>query len=125
MPSSCLWSAPAAPVQHAAAMAFTEPAQSTERITPSRSLRATLAQAVASVARTAADRRDSPGPPIVGGTVPNGFLRQPGLAWCGTRDAGSRRQHGPGRGYHQEPACAGGSRVAGPGSARSPLIACW
>src|SRR5215472_7412031 len=39
-----IWSAPAAPVQHAAALAFTEPAQITARIAASRSLHATVAR---------------------------------------------------------------------------------
>jgi aspartate aminotransferase len=48
-----IWSAPAAPIQHAAALAFTEPAEITERITASRSLHATVAQAVAGVCTAA------------------------------------------------------------------------
>ena len=48
-----IWSAPAAPIQHAAALAFTEPAEITERITASRSLHATIAQAVAGVCTAA------------------------------------------------------------------------
>ncbi len=42
-----IWSAPSAPIQQAAAYAFSEPAQVTERITRSRSLHATVVRAVA------------------------------------------------------------------------------
>jgi aspartate aminotransferase len=42
-----IWSAPSAPVQQAAAYAFTEPSEITERITRSRRLHATIARAVA------------------------------------------------------------------------------
>jgi aspartate aminotransferase len=48
-----IWSAPAAPIQQAAALAFTEPAEITERIAASRSLHATIAQAVAGVCAAA------------------------------------------------------------------------
>jgi aspartate aminotransferase len=48
-----IWSAPAAPVQHAAALAFSEPAEITERIAASRSLHATIARAVAGVCTAA------------------------------------------------------------------------
>jgi aspartate aminotransferase len=48
-----IWSAPAAPVQHAAALAFTEPAQTTARIAASRSLHAAVARAVAGVCTAA------------------------------------------------------------------------
>ena len=48
-----IWSAPAAPVQHAAALAFTGPAQITERIQQSRSLHATVARAVAGLCAAA------------------------------------------------------------------------
>jgi aspartate/methionine/tyrosine aminotransferase len=48
-----IWSTPVAPVQHAAALAFTEPAQITERIAASRSLHATVARAVAGVCAAA------------------------------------------------------------------------
>ena len=48
-----IWSAPTAPVQHAAALAFSEPAEITERITASRSLHATIARAVAGVCTAA------------------------------------------------------------------------
>jgi aspartate aminotransferase len=48
-----IWSAPAAPIQQAAALAFTEPAQITARIAASRSLHATLARAVAGVCAAA------------------------------------------------------------------------
>jgi len=42
-----IWSAPANPVQHAAAYAFTEPAELTEHVTRSRRLHAAVAKAVA------------------------------------------------------------------------------
>jgi aspartate aminotransferase len=45
--SSEIWSAPAAPVQHAAAVAFSEPPEIVERIARSRYLHATVARAVA------------------------------------------------------------------------------
>jgi aspartate aminotransferase len=48
-----IWSAPAAPVQQAAALAFSEPAEITERIAASRSLHATIARAVAGVCTAA------------------------------------------------------------------------
>jgi aspartate aminotransferase len=44
-----IWSAPAAPVQQAAALAFAEPAEITERISRSRALHAVVCQAVAGV----------------------------------------------------------------------------
>jgi aspartate aminotransferase len=44
-----IWSAPAAPVQHAAALAFTEPPPICQRIADSRALHATVATAVARV----------------------------------------------------------------------------
>ena len=45
--ASEIWSAPAAPVQHAAALAFDEPADVTERVFRSRSLHAAVCQAAA------------------------------------------------------------------------------
>lgn len=48
-----IWSAPAAPVQQAAALAFTEPAKLTARIAASRSLHAAVARAVAGVCAAA------------------------------------------------------------------------
>jgi len=51
--ASEIWSTPAAPVQHAAALAFTEPPEITERIRRSRSLHATICQAVAGVCAAA------------------------------------------------------------------------
>ena len=51
--ASEIWSAPAMPIQHAAALAFAEPAEITERIAASRSLHATVARAVADVCATA------------------------------------------------------------------------
>ncbi len=42
-----IWSSPAAPIQHAAAVAFAEPPDISERITRSRSLHATVVRAVA------------------------------------------------------------------------------
>jgi aspartate aminotransferase len=45
--ASEIWSAPAAPIQHAAAYAFGEPPEITKRISASRSLHATVARAVA------------------------------------------------------------------------------
>jgi aspartate aminotransferase len=42
-----IWSAPSVPIQHAAAVAFNEPPEITERIARSRSLHATVAHAVA------------------------------------------------------------------------------
>ncbi len=48
-----IWSAPAAPVQQAAALAFTEPAEITERISRSRALHAIICQAVAGVCAAA------------------------------------------------------------------------
>jgi aspartate aminotransferase len=47
--ASEIWSAPAAPVQHAAALAFTEPPEILERVRRSRALHATVARAIASV----------------------------------------------------------------------------
>jgi aspartate aminotransferase len=44
-----IWSAPAAPIQHAAAVAFTEPDPIRDRIARSRALHATVARAVAGV----------------------------------------------------------------------------
>ena len=51
--ASELWSSAAAPVQEAAAYAFTEPPELTERITRSRVLHATVARAVATAFRAA------------------------------------------------------------------------
>jgi aspartate aminotransferase len=51
--ASEIWSAPAAPVQHAAALAFIEPAQITDRINRSRSLHATIGRAVARICAAA------------------------------------------------------------------------
>ena len=48
-----IWSAPAAPVQHAAVLAFTEPPAITARIAASRSLHGTIARAAASVCTAA------------------------------------------------------------------------
>jgi aspartate/methionine/tyrosine aminotransferase len=48
-----IWSAPAAPVQHAAALAFSEPPPITQRITASRALHAHVAGAVARVCANA------------------------------------------------------------------------
>ena len=48
-----IWSAPAAPVQHAAALAFTEPPPICERIAASRALHAATARAVAAVCAAA------------------------------------------------------------------------
>jgi aspartate aminotransferase len=45
--ASEIWSAPAAPIQHAAALAFSEPAELVERISRSRILHATVARAMA------------------------------------------------------------------------------
>ena len=47
--SSEIWSTPAAPIQHAAALAFTEPPQVACRIAASRALHAQVAAAVARV----------------------------------------------------------------------------
>jgi aspartate aminotransferase len=47
--ASEIWSAPAAPVQHAAALAFCEPPEITERISRSRTLHGTVAAAMADV----------------------------------------------------------------------------
>jgi aspartate aminotransferase len=55
-----IWSAPAAPVQEAAALAFTEPPELTERISLSRRLHASVARAVA--ARFAAAGASVPAP---------------------------------------------------------------
>ena len=51
--ASEIWSVPAAPVQHAAALAFTEPPEIAERICRSRSLHATVCHAVASICASA------------------------------------------------------------------------
>src|SRR6185437_4957835 len=51
--ASEIWSAPAGPVQHAAALGFSEPAEIATRIDRSRSLHAAVARAVAGVFRTA------------------------------------------------------------------------
>jgi aspartate aminotransferase len=51
--ASEIWSAPAGPVQHAAAVGFSEPADISRRIDRSRSLHAAVARAVASLFRTA------------------------------------------------------------------------
>jgi aspartate aminotransferase len=48
-----IWSAPAAPIQQAAALAFSEPEDLLERVARSRSLHATVCQAVAGVCRAA------------------------------------------------------------------------
>jgi aspartate aminotransferase len=48
-----IWSAPAAPVQQATTLAFTEPTEITARIAASRSLHATIAHAVGDVCRAA------------------------------------------------------------------------
>jgi len=48
-----IWSAPAAPVQHAAALAFTEPPAITARIAASRSLHATITHAAAGLCTAA------------------------------------------------------------------------
>ena len=48
-----IWSAPVAPIQQAASLAFAEPAEITERIAASRSLHATVAKAVAGVCAAA------------------------------------------------------------------------
>jgi len=47
--ASEIWSAPAAPIQHAAALAFTEPAEIQQRIGRSRTLHATVVRAVATL----------------------------------------------------------------------------
>jgi aspartate aminotransferase len=51
--ASEIWSAPAGPVQHAAAVGFSEPAEITQRIARSRSLHAAVSRAVAGLFRTA------------------------------------------------------------------------
>jgi aspartate aminotransferase len=51
--ASEIWSTPAAPVQQAAALAFTEPPEITGRIRRSRSLHATVCQAVAGICTAA------------------------------------------------------------------------
>jgi aspartate aminotransferase len=51
--ASEIWSAPAAPVQHAAAVGFSEPAEITERIASSRALHAAVVRAVAARFRSA------------------------------------------------------------------------
>jgi aspartate/methionine/tyrosine aminotransferase len=51
--ASEIWSAPAAPIQHAAAVAFSEPPEIRDRIARSRALHATVARAVARVCREA------------------------------------------------------------------------
>jgi aspartate aminotransferase len=48
-----IWSAPAAPIQQAAALAFSEPQELSERICRSRSLHAAVCRAVAGVCRAA------------------------------------------------------------------------
>jgi len=48
-----IWSAPAVPIQHAAAVAFGEPPEISERIAQSRSLHAAVARAVASACQSA------------------------------------------------------------------------
>jgi aspartate aminotransferase len=48
-----IWSAPATPIQQAAALAFTEPAEITERIAASRALHATICKAVADLCAAA------------------------------------------------------------------------
>jgi aspartate aminotransferase len=48
-----IWSAPAAPIQHAAALAFTEPDELSERIAASRSLHAAVSRSVAGVCAAA------------------------------------------------------------------------
>jgi aspartate aminotransferase len=58
--ASEIWSAPAAPVQHAAALAFTEPAQITKRIAASRSLHATITRAVVGICAAAGLEVPSP-----------------------------------------------------------------
>jgi aspartate aminotransferase len=51
--ASEIWSAPAAPIQHAAALAFCEPPEITERISRSRALHAIVADAMANACRDA------------------------------------------------------------------------
>jgi len=51
--ASEIWSAPSAPIQHAAAYAFAEPAEITERITRSRHLHAAVARAAAGLCSAA------------------------------------------------------------------------
>jgi aspartate/methionine/tyrosine aminotransferase len=51
--ASEIWSAPAAPIQHAAALAFSEPPEISERVRRSRLLHATVAVAMANVCATA------------------------------------------------------------------------
>ncbi len=48
-----IWSAPAAPIQQAAALAFSEPRELSERVSRSRSLHAAVCQAVARICRAA------------------------------------------------------------------------
>jgi aspartate aminotransferase len=80
--ASEIWSATAAPVQHAAALAFTEPPELAERIARSRSLHAAVCRAVAG--RFAAAGLDAPPPQAA-------FYHYPGFAaW---RDALAAR-HG-------------------------------
>jgi aspartate aminotransferase len=55
-----IWSAPSLPIQHAAALAFSEPAELTERISRSRSLHATVAAAMADRFRAAGLRVPAP-----------------------------------------------------------------
>ena len=55
-----IWSAPSLPIQHAAALAFTEPPELTERISRSRSLHAAVAGAVADRFRAAGLRVPAP-----------------------------------------------------------------
>ena len=58
--ASEIWSAPAAPIQHAAALAFTEPPPITGRIAASRALHAQVAAAVAARCASAGLIRPSP-----------------------------------------------------------------
>ena len=69
-----IWSTPAAPIQQAAALAFTEPAEITERIAASRSLHAVVCRAVAGVC-TAAGLHVPPVPPPAGRVLPLPRLR--------------------------------------------------
>ena len=55
-----IWSAPSLPIQHAAALAFSEPAELTERISQSRSLHAAVAVAMADRFRAAGVRVPAP-----------------------------------------------------------------
>lgn len=56
-----IWSATAAPIQHAAALAFTGPPELTERIARSRSLHAAVCRAVADRFTAAGRRRPAGG----------------------------------------------------------------